>query len=55
MNTAAYEANAMAQAAEERKFEIIGEALNQLGKVNAALEQFKLIAGDLGTDLAELV
>jgi uncharacterized protein with HEPN domain len=30
MDLTAYEANAMAQAAVERKFEIIGEALNQL-------------------------
>ena len=30
MDSAAYEANLMAQAAVERKFEIIGEALNQL-------------------------
>ena len=37
MDAAAYEANAMAQAAVERKFEIIGEALNQLSKSDAAL------------------
>jgi uncharacterized protein with HEPN domain len=33
----AYAANAMAQAAVERKFEIIGEALNQLAKLDSAL------------------
>ena len=32
MDAAAYAGNAMAQAAVERKFEIIGEALNQLAK-----------------------
>jgi uncharacterized protein with HEPN domain len=37
MDAAAYEANAMAQAAVERKFEIIGEALNQLSKSDATL------------------
>jgi uncharacterized protein with HEPN domain len=37
MDVAAYGANAMAQAAVERKFEIIGEALNQLTKVDATL------------------
>lgn len=36
MDAAAYAANAMAQAAVERKFEIIGEALNQLAKLDAA-------------------
>ena len=36
MNMAAYADNAMAQAAVERKFEIIGEALNQLAKFDAA-------------------
>jgi uncharacterized protein with HEPN domain len=36
MNVAAYADNAMAQAAVERKFEIIGEALNQLAKFDAA-------------------
>lgn len=37
MDAAAYCANEMAQAAVERKFEIIGEALNQLSKLDAAL------------------
>ena len=37
MDLAAYAANEMAQAAIERKFEIIGEALNQLSKLDAAL------------------
>jgi uncharacterized protein with HEPN domain len=37
MDVTAYGANAMAQAAVERKFEIIGEALNQLTKVDATL------------------
>ncbi len=37
MDAAAYASNAMAQAAVERKFEIIGEALNQLAKVDATL------------------
>lgn len=37
MDAAAYAANGMAQAAVERKFEIIGEALNQLSKLDAAL------------------
>jgi uncharacterized protein with HEPN domain len=37
LDVAAYEANAMAQAAVERKFEIIGEALNQLSKLDTAL------------------
>ncbi|MEO5738058.1 MAG: HepT-like ribonuclease domain-containing protein [Variovorax sp.] len=37
MNASAYEANAMAQAAVERKFEIIGEALGQLAKLDAAM------------------
>jgi len=36
MDMAAYAGNAMAQAAVERKFEIIGEALNQLSKFDAA-------------------
>lgn len=37
MDAAAYAGNAMAQAAVERKFEVIGEALNQLAKLDAAL------------------
>ena len=37
MDSAAYASNPMAQAAVERKFEIIGEALNQLAKLDAAL------------------
>ena len=37
MDAAAYVANEMAQAAVERKFEIIGEALNQLTKLDSAL------------------
>ena len=37
MDAAAYGANAMAQAAVERKFEIIGEALNQLSKLDTCL------------------
>jgi len=37
MDAAAYVANEMAQAAVERKFEIIGEALNQLAKLDDAL------------------
>ncbi|HEY3049437.1 MAG TPA: DUF86 domain-containing protein [Polaromonas sp.] len=37
MDATAYAANEMAQAAVERKFEIIGEALNQLAKLDASL------------------
>lgn len=37
MDAAAYAANPMAQAALERKFEIIGEALNQLSKLDTAV------------------
>jgi uncharacterized protein with HEPN domain len=37
MDLAAYAGNAMAQAAVERKFEIIGEALNQLAKFDAPI------------------
>lgn len=37
MDASAYGTNAMAQAAVERKFEIIGEALNQLIKLDAAM------------------
>ena len=37
MDAVAYAGNPMAQAAVERKFEVIGEALNQLAKLDAAL------------------
>ncbi len=37
MDAQAYASSAMANAAVERKFEIIGEALNQLYKLNPAL------------------
>ena len=37
MDAAAYASNPMAQAALERKFEVIGEALNQLAKLDATL------------------
>ncbi|MGV2481585.1 UNVERIFIED_CONTAM: DUF86 domain-containing protein, partial [Salmonella enterica subsp. enterica serovar Weltevreden] len=37
LDAAAYSANAMAQAAVERKFEIIGEALNQLSRLDATM------------------
>jgi uncharacterized protein with HEPN domain len=37
MDAGAYAGNDMAQSAVERKFEIIGEALNQLAKLDAAL------------------
>ena len=37
MDVTAYAANGMAQAAVERKFEIIGEALSQLARLDAAL------------------
>jgi uncharacterized protein with HEPN domain len=37
MDAVAYAGNAMAQAAVERKFEIIGEALGQLAKLDAAM------------------
>ena len=37
MDAAAYHANPMAQAAVERKFEIIDESLNQLSKLDAAM------------------
>ena len=37
MDAATYAGNAMAQAAVERKFEVIGEALNQLSKFDAAM------------------
>ena len=37
MDAVAYAANEMAQSAVERKFEIIGEALSQLAKLESAL------------------
>ena len=37
MDIAAYDNNALVQAAVERKFEMIGEALNQLSKLNAPM------------------
>jgi uncharacterized protein with HEPN domain len=37
MDAAAYASNPMAQAAVERKFEVIGEALNQLAKLDPTL------------------
>lgn len=37
MDAAAYAANDMVQSAAERKFEIVGEALNQLAKLDASL------------------
>ena len=37
LDAAAYGNNAMAQAAVERKFEIIGEALNQLSRLETAM------------------
>lgn len=37
MDAAAYAANDMVQSAVERKFEIVGEALNQLTKLDASL------------------
>jgi uncharacterized protein with HEPN domain len=37
MDAAAYAGNAMAQAAVERKFEVIGEALGQLSKLDVAM------------------
>jgi len=37
LNSSTYASNPMAQAACERKFEIIGEALNQLSKVDPLL------------------
>lgn len=37
MDAAAYAGNALVQAAVERKFEIIGEALNQLAKQDVAM------------------
>lgn len=37
MDATSYEGNDLVQAAVERKFEVIGEALNQLAKVDPAL------------------
>jgi uncharacterized protein with HEPN domain len=37
MDVTSFESDAMAQAAVERKFEVIGEALNQLAKTDATL------------------
>lgn len=37
LDASSFETDAMAQAAVERKFEVIGEALNQLAKTDAAL------------------
>jgi uncharacterized protein with HEPN domain len=37
LDAAAYENNAMVQAAVERKFEVIGEAMNQISKLDAAM------------------
>jgi uncharacterized protein with HEPN domain len=37
LDAAAYENNALVQAAVERKFEVIGEALKQLSKLDAAM------------------
>jgi uncharacterized protein with HEPN domain len=37
LDASGFEANPMAHAAVERKFEVIGEALSQLGKTDAAL------------------
>jgi len=37
MDASAYAANALVQAAVERKFEVIGEALNQLSKLDGHL------------------
>jgi uncharacterized protein with HEPN domain len=37
LNVASYENNQLVQAAVERKFEVIGEALNQLSKLDAAI------------------
>ena len=39
MDSTAYASNPMAQAAVERKFEVIGEALAQLAKIDRALAQ----------------
>jgi uncharacterized protein with HEPN domain len=37
LNVTAYENNELVQAAVERKFEVIGEALNQLSKLDATM------------------
>jgi uncharacterized protein with HEPN domain len=37
LDVASYENNQLVQAAVERKFEVIGEALNQLSKLDAAM------------------
>ena len=37
MDATSFSANELVQAAVERKFEVIGESLNQLAKVDAAL------------------
>jgi len=37
LDVASYENNQLVQAAVERKFEVIGEALNQLSKLDAAI------------------
>ncbi len=37
LDVVAYENNALVQAAVERKFEVIGEALNQLSRLDAAM------------------
>lgn len=37
LDTSAYENNELVQAAVERKFEVIGEALNQLSKLDSAM------------------
>ncbi len=37
LNVTAYENNELVQAAVERKFEVIGKALNQLSKLDAAM------------------
>jgi uncharacterized protein with HEPN domain len=44
LNSSTYALNSMAQAACERKFEIIGEALNQLSKVDLLQIQFTKVS-----------
>ena len=44
MDASAYAANEMAQAAVERKFEIIGEALGQLARLDSYVEAQGTIA-----------